>query len=112
MTRWIVVLVLAWLIPAPAGAVLLRAEPAEATAEKSSDRDRAEASAGAERSKRSEGRERRRLANLTRQSVKLIRERKLEQAERALTQALELAPSNPTTLYNFACVKALQDEPE
>lgn len=51
--------------------------------------------------------ERQRASALGRRAIGLMQQKKYAQAEKTLEQALELNPSQPTNLYNMACVKAL-----
>jgi tetratricopeptide (TPR) repeat protein len=48
-----------------------------------------------------------RVAMLMRQSLELFRQKKFDQVEKVLAEALALEPENPTNLYNMACVKAV-----
>ncbi len=47
------------------------------------------------------------LQALTHRSVELFHEKKYDEVEKVLNDALALAPGDPTTLYNLACVKAV-----
>lgn len=47
------------------------------------------------------------LADLMQKSIKLMEQKKYDEAEKALTAALAIEPQNETNLYNMACLKAL-----
>jgi len=55
--------------------------------------------------------DRRRIAQLTRQSIELLEQGKLDPAEKVLRQALDLDADDSTNLYNLACVLALKKSP-
>jgi tetratricopeptide (TPR) repeat protein len=56
--------------------------------------------------------DRRRAAQLSRKSIELLEQRKLDPAEKTLRQALELDPDDSTNLYNLACTLALKNSPD
>jgi hypothetical protein len=49
---------------------------------------------------------------LTRKAIQLMEKSKLDEAESVLIEALKLDPTHITNLYNFACLMALQNQPE
>ncbi len=51
-----------------------------------------------------------RLERLARQGIELLRQRKYDEAERALSEALKLGPNRYILLYNMACVKAVRGD--
>ena len=51
-----------------------------------------------------------RLAQLTRRGIDLLKQKKLDEAEKTLAEALQLGPNRYLALYNMACVKALRGE--
>jgi hypothetical protein len=53
-----------------------------------------------------------RIAELTREAIRLATAGKPAEAEPVLKEALKLDPANPTNLYNLACVLALTERPE
>jgi hypothetical protein len=55
---------------------------------------------------------RRRVSRLTRQSMRLVAQKKWDEAEAVLEEALSLAPGNPLNLYNLACVRARLGRPD
>src|SRR5205085_5103708 len=52
--------------------------------------------------------EHRRVRQLMRRSLELVKAGKLEEAETTLGQALVIEPTHSTNLYNMACIKALR----
>ena len=54
----------------------------------------------------------RKLRELTRKSIDLLEQKKFEQAENILADALTLDPKDPINLYNMACVLSLTDRKE
>ena len=52
--------------------------------------------------------ENQRVAQLTHAGIELLKQKKLEDAEKAFNQALQLAPNRYLVLYNMACAKALR----
>jgi hypothetical protein len=54
---------------------------------------------------------RQKVLQLTRKSVELFKQKKYDQVEAALTEALALDPNHATNIYNMACVKALKGDP-
>ena len=53
-----------------------------------------------------------RVAELTRKSIALLRSNSVAEAEKVLHEAVELAPTHSTNLYNLACCKALLNKPQ
>jgi hypothetical protein len=58
-----------------------------------------------------ESQRRQKVLQLTRKSVELFKQKKYDQVEAALTEALALEPDHATNIYNMACVKALKGDP-
>jgi hypothetical protein len=52
------------------------------------------------------------VQRLTRKSLDLLRQKKYDQAEEVLTEALILDPDHPTNIYNMACLKSLTHRPD
>jgi hypothetical protein len=50
------------------------------------------------------------VRQLTRKSVALFKQKKYDQVESTLNEALALDPDNPTNIYNMACVKSLKGD--
>lgn len=56
--------------------------------------------------------DRARVLRLSRDAVELIDHRKFADAQTVLRQALDIIPDNTTCLYNLACVRAAQGDPQ
>ena len=52
------------------------------------------------------------MAELTRKSIELCKEKKYAEAEEVITEALAIDPNEPTNIYNMACMKALRGHPD
>jgi hypothetical protein len=98
-----------------AGAIGMAAGPATAPATHPAARSHATAPASrpaAAGPKLSPEQLRRRVTQLTRRSIALLEERKLDEAEPVLLQAVSLDPTSYINLYNLACLKALRGQAE
>ncbi len=56
--------------------------------------------------------DRRRAAQLARKAEELLEQKKLQEAEKLLRQALALDPNDSTNLYNLSCIRAQQNSPD